>query len=88
MVKVFEVLGSAPKQPAVVLPAAVKQQQRVNGVVQQLAADDAKPKPATEMELVLAMRQMSAKRKQADFAYAQRMRQQLANADAQLKPRQ
>lgn len=85
MVKVYEVLGSAPCSPAVILPTALKQQQRVNGVVQQIAVDDAKPRPATEMEKILAMRQMATKRKQADLAYAQRARQQLANADAQIK---
>lgn len=85
MVKVYEVLGNAPKQTAVVLPAALKQQQRINGVVQQMTADEAKPRPATETEKMLAMRQMATKRKQADLAYAQRARQQLANADAQIK---
>lgn len=85
MVMVYEVLGSVPKRPAVVLPTAVKQQQRINGVMQQMAADDAKPRPATETEKMLAMRQMAAKKKQADMIYAQRARQQLINADAQLK---
>ncbi len=85
MVKVYEVVGSAPSSPAMVLPTALKQQQRINGVVQQMTADEAKPRPATETEKMLAMRQMATKRKQADLAYAQRARQQLANADAQIK---
>jgi hypothetical protein len=50
-----------------------------------MTADEAKPRPATEIEKMLAMRQMATKRKQADLAYAQRARQQLANADAQIK---
>jgi hypothetical protein len=53
--------------------------------MQQIAAADAKPQPATEMDKILAMRQMSAKRKQADLVYAQRAQRQAAYAQAQLK---
>lgn len=84
MVKVFEVIGSTAQQPAV-QPTALKQQQRVNGVMQQIAASDAKPQPATEMELVLAMQNMATRRKQADLLYAQRAQRQAAYAKAQLK---
>jgi hypothetical protein len=71
MVKVLEVIGNAQQQqPAAVVPTAMKQQQRVNGVMQQIAAADAKPQPATEMDKILAMRQMAAQKKQADFVYA------------------
>ncbi len=87
MVKVFEVIGNAQQQqqPAAVVPTAMKQQQRVNGVMQQIAAADAKPQPATEMDKILAMRQMAAQKKQADFVYAQRAQRQAAYAQAQLK---
>jgi hypothetical protein len=86
MVKVFEVIGNAQQQqPAAVVPTAMKQQQRVNGVMQQIAAADAKPQPATEMDKILAMRQMAAQKKQADLVYAQRARRQAAYAQAQLK---
>jgi hypothetical protein len=53
--------------------------------MQQIAAADAKPQPATEMDKILAMRQMAAQKKQADLVYAQRARRQAAYAQAQLK---
>ena len=87
MVKVYEVIGNAPTRPAVVLPTALKQQQRINSVMRQMAVNDARPRPATETEKMLAMMQMADKKKQANLLYAQRARQQSANADAQLKLR-
>ena len=86
MVKVFEVIGNAQQQqPAAVVPTAMQQQQRVNGVMQQIAAADAKLQPATEMDKILAMRQMAAQKKQADLVYAQRAQRQAAYAQAQIK---
>jgi hypothetical protein len=85
--KVFEVIGNPQQQaqPVAVQPTAVKQQARVGRVMQQIAVSDAQPQPPTEMDMVMAMRKMHAKRKQADQAYAKRLRTQSANAERQLR---
>lgn len=69
------------KQVLDVKPSVVKQQGKVLGVVNQIAASDAQ-QPPTEMEKVLAMRSYSDLKKRTNQTYAQRLRQQLANAEA------
>jgi hypothetical protein len=83
--KVSEVI-SPTKSVLNVQPSAVNQQQRVAKVVQQIAASDQQQQPS-EMEKVLALRQMSAKQKQADKNYASQLRQQLAIVDTQRRGR-
>lgn len=87
MVKIYEVMGSAApqQQTTTVQPTVLRQQARVGKVMQQIAASDAQQQEPTEMDKVLAMRQMAAKRKQADKLYAQRLAQQLGNAQTQAK---
>ncbi len=82
MVKIYEVMG-ATQQAATVMPAAYQQQARVNKVMKDIAASDAKQQEPTEMDKVLAMRQMATRRKQADKEYALRMQQQATNAVTQ-----
>ncbi len=73
--KIREVV-SPTKQVLNVQPNLVKQQQRVANVVQQIAASDQQRAP-TEMDKVLAMRQMSAMEKQADKNYVIGLQRQL-----------
>jgi hypothetical protein len=80
--KIAEVINGAAEQ-GIVQPSVLAQQARVGKVVKQIAASDA-AKPASEMDKVLAMRQMATMKKQTDKGYAQRLRQQLASAEAQL----
>jgi len=77
--KVFEVIGTQAMQPT-----AAAQQARINKVVQQRIASQAQL-PATELDKVLAMRQAADLQKRTDKAYAKRLRQQLANAQTQLR---
>ena len=63
-----------------VQPAMVKQQARVGQVVGQIAASDQQQAP-TELDKVLAMRSYANMKKRADRTYAERLRQQLANAE-------
>lgn len=79
--KVFEVISA---QTQVLQPTAVAQQARVNKVVQQRIASQAQ-QPATEMDKVLAMMQTADLQKKTDQAYAKRLRQQLANAQQQVR---
>lgn len=77
--KVFEVLGTQAMQPT-----AAAQQARVNKVVQQRIASQAQ-QPATEMDMVKAMMQTADLKKRTDQAYVKRLRQQLANAEQQVR---
>jgi hypothetical protein len=76
--KIREVV-SPTKQVLNVQPNLVKQQQRVANVVQQIAASDQQQAP-TEMDKVLAMRQVSAMEKQADKNYVIGLQRQLQAA--------
>ncbi len=78
--KIKEII-TPTRQVLDVPPTVVKQQGMVLGVVNQIAASDAQ-QPPTEMEKVLAMRSYANLRKRTDKTYAQRLRQQLANAEA------
>ena len=81
--KIKEIIAPT-RQVLDVKPSVVKQQGKVLGVVNQIAASDAQP-PPTELEKVLAMRQMAALKKRTDRSYAQRLRQQLANAEVAIR---
>ena len=81
--KIKEVIAPRPVQ---VQPSVVSQQARVAKVVNQRAASD-QQQPPSEMDKVMAIRQMSAMKKQSDKQYAQRLRQQLASAEVILKQR-
>lgn len=78
--KIKEIIAPT-RQVLDVKPSVVKQQAKVLGVVNQIAVRDAQ-QPPTEMEKVLAMRSYSNLKKRTDKNYAQRLRQQLANAEA------
>ncbi len=78
--KIKEIIAPM-RQVLDVKPTVVKQQGKVLGVVNQIAASDAQ-QPPTEFEKVLAMRSYSNLKKRTDKTYAQRLRQQLANAEA------
>ena len=78
--KIKEIVTNT-KQVLNVHPSLVKQQNRVGKVVTQMAASDAQ-QPATEMDIVLAMRAYSDIKKRNDRLYAERLRQQLAKAKA------
>ena len=82
--KINEVIVSKPQKAATVQPTVVQQQRKVAGVVGQIAASDAQ-QPPTELEKVLALRQMAALKKRTDKIYAARLQQQLANALARCK---
>jgi len=69
-------------RPILVQPSIVKQQARVAGLVNKMAASDAQQAP-TEMDVILAMRKRADIQKQTDKNYMQRLKQQLANAIAQ-----
>lgn len=75
--RINEIIGVNKQAPQ---PTVVQQQQRVSKVMGQLATND-QQQPPTEMERVLAMRRYSDWKKQQDKVYAQRLRQQLANAE-------
>jgi len=81
--KISEIIANT-KQVQQVQPSVVKRQARVANVVSQIAASDAQ-QPATELDKVLAMRQMAAMKKQTDRLYAQRLQQQLASAETYAK---
>ena len=80
--KVFEVIQQ--RRPVQVQPSVVTQQRKVAGVVGRLAASD-QQQPPTEMDKVMAMRQYAAVKRQTDKTYAERLRQWLAKAEANLK---
>jgi len=80
--KIKEVI--APK-PAQVQPSLVQRQVRVQQIINQRAASE-QQQPPSEMDRVMAMRQMAAMKKQTDKNYAERLRLQLANASKLVKP--
>jgi hypothetical protein len=81
--KIREIVANT-KQSLGVQPSVVKQQTRVGKVVGQIAASD-EQKPPTELEKVLAMRTYDRLKKRNDKTYAQRLRHQLANAEAAVR---
>ena len=81
--KINEIVASAPQNNRL-QPSVVKQQARVGKVVAQIAASDQQQAP-TELDKVLAMRSYANMKKRADRTYAERLRQQLTNADAALR---
>lgn len=81
--KINEIITNAPQNNRM-LPSVVKQQARVGKVVAQIAASDQQQQP-TEMDKVLAMRRYSDLKKRNDKLYAQRLRQQLANAQTAIR---
>ena len=78
--KINEIVANAPQNNRL-QPSVVKQQARVGKVVGQIAASDQQQAP-TEMDKVLAMRSYANIKKRADRTYAERLRQQLATAEA------
>jgi hypothetical protein len=78
--KVCEVIANRSQKPVAVQPSVVKQQTQIGNVMANIAASDQR-KPPTELEKVLAMRNVRNMKKRTDKAYADRLRQQLANAD-------
>lgn len=78
--KVCEIIANTAQRPVAVQPSVVKQQAQVGKVMANIAASD-QQKPPTELEKVLAMRNVNKLRKRTDKAYAERLRQQLANAE-------
>ena len=81
--KINEIVANAPQNNRF-QPSVVKQQARVGKVVAQIAASDQQQAP-TEMDKVLAMRRYSDLKKRNDKLYAQRLRRQLANAQASVR---
>lgn len=81
--KINEIISKV-QRPTVVQPTAVKQQARVASVVGQIAASDAKQAP-TEMDKVMAIRRYADMKKRTNKNYADRLRQQLANAETAIK---
>jgi len=78
--KVCEIIAANTSQrPVAVPPSVVKQQTQVGRVMANIAASDQR-KPPTELEKVLAMRNVRKLKKRTDMAYAERLRHQLANA--------
>lgn len=83
--KVCEIItANTAQRPVAVQPSVVKQQTQVGKVMANITASD-QQKPPTELEKVLAMRNVSKLKKRTDAAYAQRLRQQLANAETTLR---
>ena len=87
MVMVKEVIreaAPAAQQSTAVQPNAAQQQARIAYLVKQIAADDAQPKQPTPQEKMAAMDEYKRQKKQADLELVQKLRYQLANAEAQL----
>ncbi len=83
--RIAEVLNNAA-QPVIVQPSVLKQQARAGKLVKQIAASDAQQqqqRPPSAEEVHIAMSAYRNKERQADTAYAQRLRQQLADAERQ-----
>ena len=78
--KINEIVANAPQNNRL-QPSVVKQQARVGKVVGQIAASDQQQAP-TELDKVLAIRSYANMKKRADRTYAERLRQQLATAEA------
>lgn len=81
--KINEIIGKAP-QRSQLQPSVVKRQARRNKIVAQIAAND-QQQPPTEEEKVRAMWAYRDLKMRNDKTYAQRLRQQLANAEAALR---
>ena len=88
MVMVKEVIREAAPaaQPAAteVQPNAAQQQARIAYLVKQMAATDAQPKQPTPQEKMAAMDEYKRQKKQADLELVQKLRYQLATAEAVL----
>ena len=88
MVMVKEVIReaapAAQQAATAVQPNAAQQQARIAYLVKQIAADDAQPKQPTPQEKMAAMDEYKRQKKQADLELVQKLRYQLANAEAQL----
>ena len=82
MMKINEIVANAPQNNRM-QPSVVKQQARVGKVVAQIAASDQQQAP-TELDKVLAIRSYANLKKRADRTYAERLRQELAAAQANL----
>jgi len=82
--KVFEIVANTTQKPVALQPSVVKQQTQVGRVMANIAASDQR-KPPTELEKVLAMRNVSKLKKRTNAAYAQRLRRQLANAEGAVR---
>ena len=83
--KVAEVINKAA-QPVIVQPSVLKQQARTGMLVNKIAASDAQQqqrRPPSAEEVFVATTAYKNKKRQADAAYAQRLRQQLASAESQ-----
>ncbi len=81
--KINEIIVNT-KRVQTVQPSIVKKQNKVGKVMALIAASDAQ-QPPTEMDTVLAMRAYSNLKKRNDKAYAERLRQQLAKANAAIR---
>jgi hypothetical protein len=66
---------------ATIQPGIVKQQNRINNLVKQIAVSSNHPQPATDDETALAFEKYCQLKKQTDKNYAERLRQQLAQAE-------
>ncbi len=88
MVMVREVIRetapAAQQAVTAVQPNAAQQQARIAFLVKQIAADDALPKQPTPQEKMAAMAEYKRQKKQADLELVQKLRYQLATAEAQL----
>jgi hypothetical protein len=87
MVMIKEVIretAPAAQQSTAVQPNAAQQQARIAFLVKQIAADDAQPKQPTPQEKMAAMDEYRRQKKQADVELVQKLRYQLANAEAVL----
>lgn len=83
--KVFEVIGSVqqPQAPAM-QPTVQTRQARINKLVQQRVSSQAQLPPTVD-EKMLAMMQTANLKKRTDQTYAQRLRQQAAAAQSQVR---
>ena len=88
MVMVKEVIReaapAAQQAATAVQPNAAQQQARIAYLVKQIAADDAQPKQPTPQEKMAAMDEYKRQKKQADLELVQKLRYQLATAEAVL----
>ena len=88
MVMVKEVIReaapAAQQTATAVQPNAAQQQARIAYLVKQIAASDMQPKQATPQEKMAAMAEYKRQKQQADLELVQKLRYQLANAEAVL----
>lgn len=84
--RVKEVLART-KKVLDIQPTAVTKQQRIAGVMSQLAINDQQPQPATEDERVLAMFKYDELKKQKELDYEAKLRQVLAAMQAEKQPK-